>query len=731
MKPSYIYIILYLWVHNASGAGLRNGVIPAFNILLDNLISCDVQILHDGSYNSVDWFNVNLPVKILNMVKFNPHLKVEEVRVSPTLNLHHWITSATYGQFKYHELSDYDGSMVPHNVRCDDIVMTFVTTPIMRKWLGSVYFWTNVRHRISVIFISFENQVELCAWSAHLWDDDISVSYLDTNLICHKTAYRLSKREGSASIENIKNIATLSPGWCYEGQGKPDLKQWNCNAQQNPFNITQTQTRSETVMQIISCSVNETITFSKSCGSYTFRFEVESLIGPESLVTKTSGYQFLTCYRHEYITFELYITPYKPMMWLSLVISIITITVFMSLYKYYRGFGNISFAPWLFILATIFEETGHLPVKIGVDSICRLTLGSWCLVSVILTNCYNGIMISELNSPLRAFRPTLFDHLICERLGQGDMTKLPNSMSSHQESLVSMKNQNYSVLVNSPEVIFKHGYKRVEWYLYVLFVLANIKHMYTNDPYGNEHIRELKNPFASNKCFHLLSLSSRDVSGYPNFPEFLEYMYDYFWWNFRNEKQSSVFSKNSFLLVSLLDPRHVHHPTAFNYSNPKQTELQVRRSVEEELVDCGKSVLIVKSDEIEAEFQFVRRHYPSKEFYKGKEILRMVNSGWTFYDGGITKVPEYFKSLIWSGIYGRLQEEAMRRKYLHRTPTRKSEIAGLAPTVELGGTILTLFIICGAIFLLASFVLVIEIRVWDKPKLSESSYIPNVSDVPS
>lgn len=74
-------------------------------------------------------------------------------------------------------------------------------------------------------------------------------------------------------------------------------------------------------------------------------------------------------------------------------------------------------------------------------------------------------------------------------------------------------------------------------------------------------------------------------------------------------------------LFSLFDPRYVHYPLSFQYSNPNQTLIELRNSIESELVECGKSVFISKSDEIEAEIKFLERHYPTRKFYV-KRVLR-------------------------------------------------------------------------------------------------------------
>lgn len=59
---------------------------------------------------------------------------------------------------------------------------------------------------------------------------------------------------------------------------------------------------------------------------------------------------------------------------------------------------------------------------------------------------------------------------------------------------------------------------------------------------------------------------------------------------------------------------HSHFLTDFMYPKLNQTLDQIRSSVESELVTCGKSVFIAKSDIIRAELKFLVKHYSAKQF---------------------------------------------------------------------------------------------------------------------
>lgn len=71
-----------------------------------------------------------------------------------------------------------------------------------------------------------------------------------------------------------------------------------------------------------------------------------------------------------------------------------------------------SFSAWLFILATLFEETIPVPSRSEGKPLYRITISAWTLMSVILVNCYIGLMTTELNPPLEGTRPNTFKALV-------------------------------------------------------------------------------------------------------------------------------------------------------------------------------------------------------------------------------------------------------------------------------------------------------------------------------
>ncbi|OXA37134.1 hypothetical protein Fcan01_28110 [Folsomia candida] len=253
---------------------------------------------------------------------------------------------------------------------------------------------------------------------------------------------------------------------------------------------------------------------------------------------------------------------------------------------------------WIFILATIFEETGHVPNKIARLTPFRLTFGLWCLMSVVLTNCYNGLMISDLNAPLPSFKARTFNDLVCNKVPRSETDK-------HIEGKG----------IAGP---YRNSFAELFFYIYDVE-------------------------------WHKLNYIIRS-------PEFLFFLYD------------QVFRQGL-----------------------KMTKFQ--QDIEREVVKCGKSVFVAYSDVLEAEYAFLSKHYPWHEIYKGREIYNIASYGVIFRLAGISKIPGYFKSLVETGIYGRVEEEIALRKNLKRKPA--SFGGSRDDSLGLGTALATFFILWG------------------------------------
>ncbi|OXA48274.1 hypothetical protein Fcan01_17192 [Folsomia candida] len=584
--------------------GSEQEFLPVFDTLMYKLEPCDIQVLHDNV--STDWFNINLPIKVVSEFKkmkskqINIFKSVVDYKFKLAIILSRMALLS--GKYNMAEISNtYIGTVVQgymfftdsqnrEEVQGSDVVMMFVTTKSNRNKVA----WSNTNGydylKIATVVLLGHGGFEICGW------DTTVKSLKEEELYCREETLC-----GNNFVELYKEIRVPFPVWCASKGATGGVAEVILRKEMSSrFDIPDGSSVEDYILRLAFDMANETAIFEMLCSTH---HSIVS-IGPEnedllrttlvargtSVCTETTGYEFLTCYRTEYVTLEFYITPFTTWLWAALVSSLTLIVGITSTYKYFGGLRNISFPPWLFILATVFEEAGHIPVRIERNNFFRLVLGSWCLVSVFLTNCYNGIMITELNSPLPTYRPSLFDHLICEKMSDNDISKIFQDYVYFKTTRT-----NLSVPTDSKERIFKHGHTRIGWYMVIMEDIGI-----------------------------LLSLPLRYTSGYPNLPELLEELHRSLINDLLGNQGVNIINKK---LLSLLDPRHNHYPRGFMYSSPNQTILQLQHSVEEELLECGKSVFLGKSGPIQTELDFLRMHYPKRKFYKGKEILEIIIGG--------------------------------------------------------------------------------------------------------
>lgn len=146
-------------------------------------------------------------------------------------------------------------------------------------------------------------------------------------------------------------------------------------------------------------------------GEGRFMFRTDN--GESLIMTEVGGYSFLTCYSKNSITFDFYVTPFHPELWVGLLVSYILLSFFLSLWLFSNKIKS-SFCPWLYLLGGLLEDGVPITGKIEKRSVFRLVFGCWIIVGVLFSNCYNGLMITGLNSPLKAASVTRFKDLVCD-----------------------------------------------------------------------------------------------------------------------------------------------------------------------------------------------------------------------------------------------------------------------------------------------------------------------------
>lgn len=128
--------------------------------------------------------------------------------------------------------------------------------------------------------------------------------------------------------------------------------------------------------------------------------------------------------------------------------------------------------------------------------------------------------------------------------------------------------------------------------------------------------------------------------------------------------------------------------------------------MEKKVVECGKTALAVPINLLQSETDFFARNYPTAKFYRSRDILQPEPNGIALKNPGISRIPFYYKSLIETGIYGRLNTEFYARKNFRRKGAGEKKILSNKKTMD--GGISTLFIICAGLTGLGFFVFCVE-----------------------
>lgn len=203
------------------------------------------------------------------------------------------------------------------------------------------------------------------------------------------------------------------------------------------------------------------------------------------------------------------------------------------------------------------------------------------------------------------------------------------------------------------------------------------------------------NPVDSKLCYKILSEDST---------QFLTLIYSKMWHKLVVQHAESMRWAESAsldtIIILLLGNGNPLVPHNFKYSKSFEKTIKDMSQIQadtiyDEVVKCGKSVIIFNPYVMRSKFNDMSKKYFPIKFYKGKDILNIALGGLTFEGGGNSKVPQYFQSLIESGIQARLDSEWATRGYSRKAGYTMPEQE--YDRVRLGGAILTRFILYGVL----------------------------------
>ncbi|OXA53598.1 hypothetical protein Fcan01_11597 [Folsomia candida] len=409
--------------------------------------------------------------------------------------------------------------------------------------------------------------------------------------------------------------------------------------------------------------------------------------------TGAEGYQYLTCHAEPYMTLGFYLTPFEPELWATLgttILTIIGLTVFFQ--RFFKLLEHKSFSIWMYVLASLFEETGFMPSQMEKDTFFRISLGIWCLMSVVLTNGYNGIMISELNSPRREFHPDSFDQLSCNHRFKEFLKYSMLDIAFSDKSPVTKIEQDIKLWYIQYYAFYKEIHR--------LAMSVRMKSV--------ESLKfDVNDTNVDITCYRILSAFEQGNSEQvlPEFLSVLHNMANLLW----DADNNPHFLKDMHFYSS----KHAFYPIGFRYRNQNLTYSVVRALIEREIVKCAKTVLVGKSSEISLEYEFLSRNYPDIKFFKSSEAIQNYPSGVSFQYAWKSRVVKTFKRVAEAGILTYVEKQDISNKNLNRTPAVVIESrVDLKPAniATLRGAWPSVFILAGGLISVSIPVFILENR---------------------
>lgn len=376
------------------------------------------------------------------------------------------------------------------------------------------------------------------------------------------------------------------------------------------------------------------------------------------LLDEIVGVKFIYCYKEVNLSFQLYVEPFQFELWVALLATVLILSFVCE--SYVRIIENHSFDSVFFLISTLFEEPYSIPNVLWNDTVFRVGLIWWILLSMIFTQGYIGLAINKLSLPLKSM--TKFDEFkdISKPICYNKEVCPVEQIMTYEEYFVHYTtSSNYSMLLFNRSIFQSTGN----------FKLIS---------------RLVSNPMSYWDCFF----------GY-RFGSFFEHGT---FFAFSKLNRSEKLTATDKLYLGFINLAQQAPP----FENDKNTPPEAL--IEKELNKCDRrNALVDYSDKIQRDYEYYRNYYPEKDFKIGKEQLEVVNFGWEVEKGpseNRLSVAWRIKIGVESGILQTLQnwDKSNDLKKLDKQRLRNEICEGNCGRViplDIGGSIQTIFMIWG------------------------------------
>jgi len=383
-----------------------------------------------------------------------------------------------------------------------------------------------------------------------------------------------------------------------------------------------------------------------------------------------SSIRVFTCYSPPVLSFHFYISAFERHMWISIVLVGVVLATFLNLHIHYNINKNLNFSSLLLYFSIFMEESFSIPTILQKDKVYRVATILWLLTACVLTNIYISHVISGLNSPL-----------------QGE--KLTNINDLYEKTTNETDDELKEIYYSRADISSKYVFNLTKGSLERIFSRRKVGFTFLSEPirlsYPEDAWLHIRNAFIYNIGFsYLLQAFNCWINELP--------------------RHSSLCHS----LTNLLNPSYNHYPPDHSYKRPWKPNDYARGAVEEELVQCQKSVYLERSNQLE--FKYMSENYKQKRFYYLKEGYSFKTYVWGFHNLQKSRLPFYFSLFLQSGVYHQLHKiqlfkDHQKRKYVTTEIIKRTE----KPLVlDMKSSVQTIFILFLAMSCFAKLVYAAE-----------------------
>jgi len=155
---------------------------------------------------------------------------------------------------------------------------------------------------------------------------------------------------------------------------------------------------------------------------FTIRFPFDSIRASSTDGSRSSHYteyfSLITCHRNALLSFEAYRSPFNDEVWFCTFLAILLLSVPLHTYsrykKYARNHKSREPSCLVILYTSILNQSATVGASTNKKLEFRLIFSCWLLACLVITNCYNSLIIRELNAPLPGPPINFTEDVFCE-----------------------------------------------------------------------------------------------------------------------------------------------------------------------------------------------------------------------------------------------------------------------------------------------------------------------------